>query len=40
MFLGSNMHVMMQVLEGGNSSCLPHELSVMNTYTEMAAGSK
>ena len=34
------MHMMMQTLEGGNGPCLPHGLSVTNTYTEMTAGSK
>ena len=40
MFLGSSMHVMMQALEEGTCSHLPHWLSVINTYTEMATGSK
>ena len=40
MFLGSNLHVMMQALEERDGSCLPHWLSVMNTYTEMATWSK
>ena len=40
MFLGSNLHVMMQVLQQGDGSCLPHELSIINTYTRMATGSK
>ena len=39
-FLGSNMHVMMQTLEGGDGPCLPHGLSVMNTYTEMTTRSR
>ena len=39
-FLGSNMHVMMQTLEEGHGPCLPHGLSVMNTFTEMATRSK
>ena len=34
-FLGGNMHVMTQTLEGGDGPCLPHSLSVMNIYTEM-----
>ena len=38
MFLGSNMHVMTQALEEGDSQ-LPHGFSVMNTYTKMATGS-
>ena len=40
MFLGSNMHVMMQTLEERDGSCLPHGLNIMNTYTDMATGSK
>ena len=39
-FLGSNMHMMMQTLEEGDGPCLPHGLSVMNTYTKMTTGSK
>ena len=38
-FLGSNMH-MMQTPKGSDGCCLPHGLSVMNTYTEMTTGSK
>ena len=38
--LGSNMHVMMQTLEGGDGPCLPHGLSVMNVYTEMTIRNK
>ena len=34
------MHVMIQTLEGGDGPCLPHSLSVMNTYTEMTTRSK
>ena len=34
MFLGSNLHVMMQALKGADGPCLPHGLSVMNTYTQ------
>ena len=34
------MHMMMQTLEGGDGACLPHGLSVMNTYTEMITRSK
>ena len=34
------MHVMIQTLEGGVGPCLPHDLSVMNTYTQMTTGSK
>ena len=40
MFLGNNMHMMMQTFEEKDVSCLPHGLSVMNTYTEMTIGSK
>ena len=40
MFLGSNMHVMMQALKEGTGSCLPHRLSIRNTYTEKATGNK
>ena len=40
MFLGSNMHVMMQTLEKWGGPYLPHEQSVINTYTKMTAGSK
>ena len=39
MFLGSNMHVMMQTLEEDDGSCLHHGLSVMNTYTKMTTGA-
>ena len=40
MFLGSSMYVMIQTLEEGDSPCLPPGLSIMNTYTKMATGSK
>ena len=40
MFLGSNVHVMMQTLEEGDGPCLPHGLDIMNTYTKMITGSK
>ena len=40
MFLGNNLHVMVQALEDGDGSCLPHRLSIMNAYTEMATGSE
>ena len=40
MFLGSNMHVMMQTSEEGDRPCLPRGLSVMNAYTQMTTGSK
>ena len=32
--------MMMQALEEGDGSCLPHGLSIVNTYDEMATGSK
>ena len=37
---GSNMHVRTQSLEGCHAPCLPHDLSVMNTYTKMITRSK
>ena len=37
--LVSNMHMMMQALKGGDGPCLPHCLSVMNTYTKIATGA-
>ena len=40
MFLGSNVHMMMQTLKDGDRPYLPHSLSIMNTYTEMTTGSK
>ena len=40
MCLGSNMHVMMQDLEEGNGSPLPHGLSILNTCTKMTTGNK
>ena len=40
MLLGNNMHVMMQTLKGDDGPCLPHGLSVINTYTEVTTGSK
>ena len=40
MYLGSNLHMMTQVLEEGNGSHLPHWLSIMNTFIEMARGSR
>ena len=36
----SSMHVMTQILRGGNEPHLPHRLSVVNTYTEVTTGSK
>ena len=38
--LGSNMHVMMQALEEGNASHLPHGLSILNTYAKMTTGNR
>ena len=40
MFLGSNMHVMMQAMKWGDGPCMLHGLSVMNTYNEMMPSSK
>ena len=40
MFLGSNMHMMMQMLEEDAGSGLPHSLSVMNAYTKMTTWNK
>ena len=40
MLLGNNMFVMTQALEKGKESCLPHSLSMVNTYTEVTTGSK
>ena len=40
MFLGSNMHMMAQTLKEEDGPCLPHGLSIMNTYTKMTMGSK
>ena len=34
------MNVMTQAPEKGEESCLPHGLSMANTYTEMTTGSK
>ena len=39
MHLGNGMHVMMQTLKGGDGPCLPHSLSVINTYTKVTTGS-
>ena len=38
--LGKNMHVMKQTLKGDDGPCLPHSLSVMNTYTKMTTGKE
>ena len=40
MLLVNNMHVMTRFLKGGDGSHLPHNLSVVNTYTEVTSGSK
>ena len=40
MLLGNNMHVMTQVLKGGDGPHLPHGLSVVNTYTIVISRSK
>ena len=34
------MHVMMQTLKGSDGPCLPHGLSVMNTYTKRTTEGK
>ena len=38
--LGNNMYVMTQDPERGGKACLPHSLSVANTYNEMTTGSR
>ena len=38
--LGNNMYIMTQAPEKSEEPCLPHGLSVANTYTEMTTGSK
>ena len=38
--LGNNMYIMAQASEKGEEPCLPHGLSVVNTYTEMTTGSR
>ena len=40
MLLGNIMHVMTQVLKGGNGAQLPHSLSVVKTYFEVISRSK
>ena len=37
--LGNNMYIMTQAQEKGEESCLPHGLSIANTYTETATGN-
>ena len=34
------MYIITQALDMGEESCLPHGVSVANTYTEMTTGSK
>ena len=38
--LGNNKYVMTQAPEKGKEPCLPHGLSMVNTYTEMTTGSR
>ena len=38
--LGSNMYIMTQAPGRGKEPCLPHDLSVVNTYTEMTTGGR
>ena len=38
--LGNNMYIMTQAPEKGKKPCLPHGLSVANTYIEMTTGSR
>ena len=38
--LGNNTYVMTQCLKGGDGPHLPHDLSEVNTYTEVISGSK
>ena len=40
MLLGNNIHVMTQVLKGGDGPHLPHGLSVVNMYTKVISRSK
>ena len=40
MLLGNNMYIMTQAPEKGKEPCLPHGLSMVNTYTEMIIGSR
>ena len=37
---GDNIYIMTQAPEKGKKPCLPHGLSMANTYTEMTTGSK
>ena len=38
--LGNNMYVMTQATEKGKEPCLPHGLSMVNTYMEVTIGSR
>ena len=40
MLLGNNMYLMTQVPEKGEEPCLPLDLSVANTYTEMTTANR
>ena len=40
MLLGNNMYIMTQAPEKGEEPCLPHGLSMVNTFTEMTTGSR
>ena len=40
MLLGNNLYVMTQAPEKREETCLPHGLSMVNTYTEMTTGSR
>ena len=40
MLLGNNMYIMTQAPEKGEEPCLPHSLSMVNTYTEITTGSR
>ena len=38
--LDNNMYIMTQAPEKGEEPCLPHGLSMVNAYTEIATGSR
>ena len=38
--LGNNMFIMTQAPEQGEEPCLPHGISMVNTYTKMTTGSR
>ena len=40
MFLGNNIYVMTQALNGGDGPHLSHSLGVVNMYTGVTSGSK